>query len=226
MRRFLVACLPLLALPAACSTTDGEGRTAAECTDGVDNDGDGDLDCDDAGCTGHDACEGGGDDTSGGDSEDTGSPMPDLVADPKVKLNEFMASNDTAWADPGFPDTHPDWIELYNLTAKAVPLDGYTITDDFDDPDKAVLGAGLVVPAGGFLILIADNDTEEGSAHLPFKLARLGEYLALYLPAGAAVDATRYTEQDTDTSMARSPDGGDMWVTDATSTPGTSNAAR
>jgi hypothetical protein len=226
MRRFLIACLPLLALPAACSTTDGEGRTAAECTDGVDNDDDGDLDCDDVGCTGYDACEGGGDDTSGGDSEDTGSPMPDLVADPEVKLNEFMASNATAWADPHHLDTHPDWIELYNLTAKAVSLGGYTITDDFGDPDKAVLGADLTLPASGFLILIADNDPEEGSAHLPFKLARMGESLALYRSDGTALDATRYTEQDTDSSMARSPDGGDTWVTDPTSTPGTSNAAR
>ncbi len=224
MDRRSLACLLLLVPIPACSPVEGEGRTAAECVDGVDNDGDGELDCDDLGCSGWTACEGGADDTSGGD--DTGSPMPELAEDPELLLNEYMASNAQAWEDPGVPGTHPDWIELHNLTTSDLALDGYTVTDDFGDPDKGVLGAGLVLPAGGFLLLVADNDPEEGGDHLPFKLARPGEEIAIYRPDGTALDAVRYGAQATDVSMARSPDGGDTWLPDSSSTPGTSNAGR
>jgi len=110
--------------------------------------------------------------------------------------------------------------------ASDLALDDYTVTDDFGDPDKGVLGAGLVLPAGGFLLLVADNDPEEGGDHLPFKLARPGEEIAIYRPDGTALDAVRYGAQATDVSMARSPDGGDTWLPDSSSTPGTSNAGR
>jgi len=211
----------LLALLAACAPTVGEGRSAAECDDGVDNDDDGKMDCDDLGCSGYDMC-GGGDDTSDG-GDDTGSPLPDLVEDPELVLNEFMASNASAWEDPDVAGTFPDWIELYNLTTAAIELDGYTITDDFALPRKHVLAGGLVLPAGGWIILVADRDVKEGSDHLPFALARAGESLAVYRPDGIALDALRYTVQTVDNSLARKPDGVDYWDTDATSTPGAAN---
>ncbi|MBN1335974.1 MAG: lamin tail domain-containing protein [Deltaproteobacteria bacterium] len=212
----------LLLLPMACGPSGGEGQSAEECADGVDNDQDGRVDCDDLGCSGYAVCEGG--DTSGGD--DTGDPFPVLADDPELLLNEFMASNASAWEDGDVPGTFPDWIELFNLTSGDLTLGGYTITDDFGDPTKAELPAGLVLPAAGWLVLVADSDPEEGIRHLPFKLARSGEVLAVYRPDGTALDALRYTEQATDVSLARSPDGGATWIPDETSTPGTSNAAR
>ena len=40
-----------------------EGQSAGDCSDGADNDGDGDFDCNDSGCAGSPDC-GGGDDES------------------------------------------------------------------------------------------------------------------------------------------------------------------
>jgi hypothetical protein len=154
------------------------------------------------------------DDTGGVD--DTGTP----VEAPAVFINEFMASNATIIADDegGFGD----WIELYNATDAAVDLSGWFITDDLANTEKHVLGA-ITIPAGGFVLLWADDDILDGDDHLSFKLSSDGEDLALYTPEGAAADQLTYQAQATDQSAARFPDGGETWeITDAP-TPGASN---
>ncbi len=44
-------------LPTGCDGSDGEGANPGECSDGADNDSDGDYDCDDADCSGSPDCE-------------------------------------------------------------------------------------------------------------------------------------------------------------------------
>ncbi len=213
----------------ACPPEIGEGKSAGECSDGLDNDGDGSIDCFDAGCMGYAHCTG---ETGEPDDTDTDTEIPTdpditddpVVVDPDVIINEFLASNSTSWEDPDYPGTFPDWIELINLTDHPVNLAGYGLTDDLTECDQHILAEGVTIEAGGYLILIADADEEEGIHHLNFALNREGEQLGLCNADMEPLTKLEYGEQVTDYSVARMPDGSDTWEFDATPTPGEANA--
>jgi len=62
----------------------------------------------------------------------TNNPAAPPVA---IRINEWMAANANAVADPA--DGHyEDWFELYNPTTNTVSLAGYTLTDTFGNPNK------------------------------------------------------------------------------------------
>ncbi len=210
----------------ACPPEVGEGKSAGECSDGLDNDSDGAIDCLDAGCMGYAIC-GGGTDTP--DDTDTTQPTDSditddpVVTDPDVIINEFMASNSTTLEDTDYPGTFPDWVELLNLTDSAIDLAGYTLTDDLTECDKHVLVEGVAIPANGYLVLWADSDEEEGDTHMGFTLNMDGEQLALCNPDGEPLTKLEYGAQVTDWSAARIPDGSDTWDFDESATPGEAN---
>lgn len=200
----------------ACNTTSvasEEGSESSQCVDGIDNDGDGALDCEDEGCSAWSVCGGSGDT---GDDPDTGEPTAE---DAELCVNEFMASNSMTLEDDA--GAYPDWLELYNLTDSDIDLTGYFISDDFEEPEKHEL-ANLTLPAAGYLILYADGDVDQGDNHLPYALDKDGEQIAIYRPDGTALNKIEYGSQATDVSAARKPDGGD-WEYDSTPTPGETN---
>ena len=139
-----------------------------------------------------------------------------------VVINEFMASNASGLQDDS--GAYPDWIELYNPTEEALELDGWMLSDDRQERDKHVL-QGQRIDAGGWLLLVADGDTDEGDDHLGFSLSADGEDIGLYSPDGGVVDEVEYGPQQTDHAAARQLDGGSEWMLTDTPTPGTSNGA-
>jgi hypothetical protein len=184
------------------------------CGDGIDNDGNGMADCADWACSEAANCAS-GDDT--GEPEDTGQISKDWAA---IVINEFMASNQTGLQDES--KAFPDWLELYNPTDTTVDLDGWTLTDDLDEPEKHTLSS-LEIAAGEFLVLFADGDSDDGDRHLGFSLNTDGEEVGLYAPDGDAIDRLEYGAQATDLSAARIPDGGSVWEITNLPTPGEPN---
>ncbi len=199
----MVSCAAVLS---ACGGDAIEGETLAECIDGVDNDDDGQVDCLDSDCLTYGVCWGDTGVTQSYDTEDSWVQDVEPTDGSAVIINEFMASNraavqdvDSPAADPSFPD----WIELFNTTSAEIALEGYTITDDLAVPDKHSLSGELVLPAGGYLLLWADDDEEkEGADHLGFQLAREGEEIGLYDPKGNALCAIEYGPQASDYSAS------------------------
>ena len=104
-----------------------------------------------------------------------------------------------------------------------IDLSGWSITDDLSDPAKHIFAAGVTVPGGGYLLLWADDDEQDGPNHLPFKLAAEGEQLGLFAPDGTAMDQVEFGEIGTDISVARTPDGSADWQLTDDPTPGASN---
>lgn len=213
----------------ACPPEVGEGKSVGECSDGLDNDSDGAIDCLDAGCMGYAICGGGTD--APDDTDTTDTPIPDdpdvtddpVASDPDVIVNEFMASNSSTLEDLDYPGTFPDWIELINLTDQPIDLAGYMLTDDLTACDKSVLSEGVTIEASGYLVLWADNDVEEGITHLDFALAKAGEQIGLCNPDFTPLTKLEYGQQVTDWSAARVPDGSDTWDFDESATPGAAN---
>ena len=132
------------------------------------------------------------------------SGAPDAPADPgplPLCINEFMPANDAALVTEA--GETPDWIELHNPGEDDVDAAGWTLSDDPDEPDKGRLAIGTTVPAGGFLVLFADDG--DGADHLPFRLSADGGAVGLYHPDGRG-QLVRYGSVEDDFSIARTPD--------------------
>ncbi|MCA9732274.1 MAG: lamin tail domain-containing protein [Deferribacteres bacterium] len=154
----------------------------------------------------------------------------DVYIPPTLYINEFMASNDSSVVDPDDTDGDPfeDWIEIYNPGTKAVDIGGMYVTDDLSDltlwqipttdPTKTTIAPG------GFLVLWADKEMEQGILHVDIKLSGSGEDIGLVgIDGMTIIDGLTYTEQPADTSYARVPDGSNTWQHIPGGTPGVSN---
>jgi hypothetical protein len=156
-------------------------------------------------------------------------PVPDAPPPPafppeidgRIVINELMASNGlTLKNEAGLAG---DWIELHNPTDRDIPLAGYTLTDDFNVPDKAPIAPGVVLRARGHLLLWLDGAVERGPTHVALKLVAEGGSLGLARPDGSFISRLVYGAQETDFSAAREPDGSDFWKIEWHPSPGSAN---
>lgn len=138
----------------------------------------------------------------------------------RVKINEFMAANESTVADA--QGEFEDWIELYNDNLYPVSLSGYYLTDDFSELNKWVL-PNISIAAGGHLLIWADNDTGDGSLHANFKLGASGEQIALVDASMTVVDSLTFGQQADDVAYGRFPDGTGSFIPLAEPTPGEAN---
>ena len=144
----------------------------------------------------------------------------------QLYINEFMASNNNAFAGP--QGDYPDWIEIYNAGTEAVMLGGYYLSDDLVDttarfqiPDT--YPDSVTVAAGGFILFYANKGEESSVLNLDFKLSGGGEQVGLWDPSQNFLDSLTYGEQITDTSYGRYPDGSNNWYFMPDFSPGETN---
>jgi len=129
----------------------------------------------------------------------------------QLLINEFLASNGTTNTDE-FGDAD-DWIEIYNPTGSSVNIGGYYITDDLTELDQwripTTNPGQTTIPAGGYLLLWADKESDQGVRHVDIKLGSGGEDIALVRPDGVTiVDSYTFGAQAEDVSEGRTPNGG------------------
>jgi hypothetical protein len=158
-----------------------------------------------------------------------GGCLKDNVDDPApagggLVLNELLASNGGVAVDEqGEAD---DWVELFNPTDVALPLDGLALTDDPGDPDKHVFaGTDSLVPPGGHVVVWCDDATPPGPFHAPFKLSADGETVQVRDGAGRLLDELEFGPQQQDQSLGRLPDGVGAWRLLASVSAGQPNQA-
>ena len=128
-----------------------------------------------------------------------------------LRINEWMAANGRAVSDPA-DAKYQDWFELYNPTALAVSLDGWALTHTLDTRRHFEIPNGYTLPAHGFLLVWADDQTNQNTAaaadlHANFKLNKDGSLIALSAPDGTLVDQVVFGTAQTDISQGRYPDG-------------------
>lgn len=145
---------------------------------------------------------------------------------PVLKINEFLASNDTANTDPF--GGHDDWIEIYNAGTEAVDIGGMYITDKLSDPTKWQIPAtypdSTTILPGCFLIIWADGEPEQGVLHIDPKLSAGGEQIGIFVADGVTViDSLTFGEQTTDISQGKLTDGAGDLVSFENPTPGYTN---
>jgi hypothetical protein len=142
-------------------------------------------------------------------------------------INEWLAGNGGSLADPADGDFE-DWFEIYNAESTPVDLSSYTLTDTLSAPGKFVIPAGVTIPARGYLLVWADEETSQtaggGDLHVNFKLSGGGEQIGLFAPDGRRVDAVLFGGQTDDVSQGRSSDGAEPpYVFFAAPTPRAAN---
>ena len=103
--------------------------TQEVCDDGIDNDCDGLVDCDDSDCDNNSVCQNGSD----------------------IVINEIMQ-------DPtAVDDRYGEWFELYNTTDQPIDLEGCVVSDN--GSDSFTITGSLVAPAHGYLVLAKNGNT-------------------------------------------------------------------
>lgn len=131
--------------------------------------------------------------------------------------------------EPALPGGDPsDWIEIHNSGDSVVDLTGWTLSDAALSPAKWTFPAGTAISADGYLVVLADNPSEEISGatylHTNFKLDGGGEDLALFDDTGSVVSMLTmgYPRQYPNYSYGRDSSG--TMVFHADPTPGEPNA--
>ncbi len=149
--------------------------------------------------------------------------------DSPIRINEFMADNDSTIEDPDEAGEFPDWIELHNTGTSSVDLSGYFLTDDLEDRTQFAIPSGVSIPAGGYLLFWADDDTSQGPTHTNFKLGASGEEVGLFSPTSTGnglVDSHVFGDQLEDVSSGQECDNEDEWERFFAPSPGTTNGSR
>ncbi len=135
----------------------------------------------------------------------------DPTASP-LRLNEVLAANSGAVVNGG---TTPDAVELFNASRQPISLAGLRLTDDAGEPDKFTFPAGASIPAGGYLVVYADNASAAPGYHLGFNLNQNGDALYLFAAVedgGALLDSVVFGMQLANLSVGRLA-GGDWALT-------------
>ncbi len=118
----------------------------------------------------------------------------------QLVINEIMAVNETEFDHGG---TFPDMVELYYDGPGSLSLTGISLSDDSRTPDKYVFPAGVMMNAGEYLVLFADDNTGTSGLHLGFAFDAQGEALYLYDKTGALIDSVEFGAQLPDMSIGR-----------------------
>ena len=142
-----------------------------------------------------------------------------------IVINEFMADNETGIQDES--GAYEDWVELYNPTDQPINLSNYYLTDDFNEPEKWALPDTTILP-GGYLLVWADNDDEEGPLHTNFGLNNDGEQVGIFFDNVIeilVVDTLTFGSQSDNISYGREMDGAQVFQFFDEPTPGSANGS-
>ncbi|MBN8575884.1 MAG: lamin tail domain-containing protein [Cytophagales bacterium] len=149
-------------------------------------------------------------------------PLPNLF------INEFMAANTSCCPDNSSGTAaYDDWIEIYNAGAVAVNIGGMYVSDNKANPFKYKIPEGqpalTTIPPGGFLLIWADNEPEQGALHADFNLNAAGEDVGIYYIDGRTINEYTFGAQTPNVSWGRTTNGASTWKAFTTPTPGQSN---
>ena len=141
-----------------------------------------------------------------------------------VLINEIMVDNTATIEDPDEPGAYEAWLELHNAGGSEADLGGLYLSNKVDNPTRWQIPTGLTIPAGGHLLIWADNEPAQGDTHAGFRLGANSKRLFLYDTDGTTLlDSIQFSTQLTDISYGRYPDGADDWGYMPTPTPGLAN---
>lgn len=107
-------------------------------------------------------------------------------ASSNVRISEFLALNSSGIVDEN--GERSDWIEIHNISGRALDLEGWSLTDNEGDPDQWIIPQRLLLADKRLVIFASGKDRSPSNPsenlHTNFKLSGSGEYLGLFEPDG------------------------------------------
>lgn len=120
-----------------------------------------------------------------------------------LRLNEVLAQNRTHPVLNGPP---ADWVELVNLAATPIPLEGMTLSDNLQNPLRWSFPSGSQILPGEYLVVAFDPESPPSNWNTGFGLNAAGDSVFLFEPAefgGALIDHVDFGLQIPDHSIGR-----------------------
>ena len=138
-----------------------------------------------------------------------------------VVINELMHANVSYMLDGTY--NYNGWVELYNRGKSSVSLEGFSFSDDYENPRKYVFPKTIgSIPAGGYkIIFFGNNDLDANNVN--FKLDCDGASLYLYSNDSTLINFVNYGYSFPNLSYARKTNGEGIWATCIKPTPGKNN---
>ena len=111
---------------------------------------------------------------------------------------------------------YDDWIEFYNGGTEPVDIGGLFVSDLIGDPEPFRISTeypdSTTIDPGQFLLIWADDSTEQGVLHTNFKLSREGEQVVAYgYDSKAIIDSISYEKVPRNFTFGRLSDGDFIW---------------
>jgi hypothetical protein len=136
-----------------------------------------------------------------------------------LAINELMSDNDAAWIDEA--GEVGDYIEIANISGQTVKLRDYALRSDsgraFEFPDAELA-------AGGFVVVFADDDEDQGPLHASWKLSATGEHVQLLeRVSGRVLDQVQLPPLGLNETFSRFPSGSGEFRVCRYATPERSN---
>ncbi|MFO1512374.1 MAG: lamin tail domain-containing protein [Verrucomicrobiota bacterium] len=160
----------------------------------------------------------------------TNTGFANVAPFPSLWLNEVQADNLTGPLD-NFGQREP-WVELHNSGTNTLNLGGYYLSDSYTNLARWAFPSNVTVPAGGFLVVWCDNQTNQSTAaapHTDFRPASGNGKIALSRSVSNAVqilDYLTYTALTANWSYGNIPDGQPFYRAAMFQfTPGNTNSA-
>lgn len=146
-------------------------------------------------------------------------------ANSQILISEIAALNDGTVAGPNA--SFPDWVELHNTGSSSVDLAGMGLTDDPNQPKKAVIkgiqGKPLILMADGCYVLYLDKSAGDDCSSIDLQLSGNGEFLGLSDASGRWLDSLRFPVQSPFYTYGRGNIRGGLYGYLERPTPGTQN---
>lgn len=123
----------------------------------------------------------------------------------QLVINELLANNVGNIKDEY--NESADWVELYNNSSTLLNLSDVYLSDDLTNITKWKFPANTSINPFSFLTIWADNDSLEQVLHTNFNLNKDSSILLLSNGLGQLLDSISFSNQATNISFGRFPNG-------------------
>ena len=137
-----------------------------------------------------------------------------------IVINEVLADNANNKKDEY--NTNEDWIELYNKTNQVLELSNIYLSNTYSNLSKWKFPIHTTINPNSYLMIWADDDSSQQILHTNFNLSKVVDTLYL-TKANAILDSVSFSNQLSDISYGRYPNGSGSFVVMNTTYNGENN---
>jgi hypothetical protein len=103
------------------------------------------------------------------------------LAVPALEISELVALNEQSyWVFVEGEPESPDWVEVRNISAAPVSLDGVGLAQYLTDTSVYFFPTGTVLLPSQHLLVLCDEDPSLGQDRAPFHLSAQGDQIVLF----------------------------------------------